>query len=313
MKTDMPRVSVIIPSYNCEPFIAETIDSVLNQTFKNIELIVVDDGSTDRTQEIVASYGAPVRLIPQANARVCAARNRGIREAKGEYICLMDHDDYWYPVKLARQLEEFEAHPDAGAVYSAFIRWYPDSEGHYPVPESFELASYADNIDPDFSGWIYHQFLLDCWMLTSTAMFRAEVFDRCGTFNEALPYSEDWELWLRMSRIYPMIQLRRPTTLYRQHSQQGNLVVRDVDYRTKLLTESATKWGLCSSDGRCVTRRQFLTQLAAYHASFAFGHLQAGNRKQAMSSFLKGWGASPANLKYLAYIGAVLLGWKPKW
>jgi hypothetical protein len=144
-------------------------------------------------------------------------------------------------------------------------------------------------------------------------MFRAEVFKRCGVFDNALPYSEDWELWLRISRTYPMIQLRRPTTLYRQHPQQGNRVVRDVDYRTELLTGAVKEWGLCSRDGRCVTRRQFLTQLAAYHASFAFGHLQVNNLRMAISSFWKGWTSSPSNLKYLAYIGAVLLGWKPKW
>lgn len=309
----MSKVSVIIPSYNCEQFIAETIDSVLSQTVKDIELIVVDDGSTDRTQEIVASYGASVRLITQANAKVCAARNRGIREASGEYICLMDHDDYWFPGKLARQLEEFEAHPEAGAVYSSFICWHAGPDGYFPDPKGFDLKSFPDDIDPDFSGWVYHQFLLDCWMLTSTVMFRAEVFKRCGMFDETLPFSEDWELWLRISRVYPMIQLRRPTTLYRQHFQQGNLVVRDVDYRTALLTKTGKKWGLCSRDGRCVTRRQFNNKLAEYNASFAFGHLKAGNKKVAISSFLKGWISSPLNLKYLAYIGAVLLGWKPKW
>lgn len=311
--TEMPKVSVIIPSYNCEDYIAETIDSILNQTFKDIELIVVDDGSTDRTQEIIASYGAPVRLITQANARVCAARNRGIREAKGEYICLMDHDDYWFPGKLARQLEEFKTHPDAGAVYSSFICWPPGPDGHFPGPEGFDPTFYPDDINPDFSGWIYHQFLLDCWMLTSTAMFRSEVFKRCGVFDNALPYSEDWELWLRISRAYPMIQLRRPTTLYRQHPQQGNRIVRDVDYRTKLLTETVRKWGLCSHDGRCISRRQFLTQLAVYHAEFAFGHLKAGNRRMAIPSFMKAWGCSPLNPKYLAYISASLLGWTPKW
>ena len=183
----MPKISVIIPSYNCEAYIGETIDSVLNQTFKDIELIVVDDGSTDRTPEIVAAYGASVRLITQANAKVCAARNRGIREAKGEYICLMDHDDYWFPDKLARQLAVFEANSDVCTVYSAFIRWHADVRGHFPAPASFDTTSYPDDIDPDFSGWIYHRFLLDCWMLTSTAMFRAEVFQRCGVFDEALP------------------------------------------------------------------------------------------------------------------------------
>jgi glycosyltransferase involved in cell wall biosynthesis len=309
----MPKVSVIIPSYNCELYIAETIDSVLNQTFQDIELLVVDDGSTDRTQEIVASYGAPVRLITQANARVCAARNRGIREAVGEFICLMDHDDFWFADKLSRQLEVLQAHPEAGVVYSSFINWHVGSDGQFPDPASFDLSQYADGIDPDFSGWIYHQFLLDCWMLTSSAMFRADVFRQCGMFNEALPYSEDWELWLRISREYPIICQRLPPTLYRQHIQQGNRVIRDVDYRTVLLTKAAKTWGLCSRDGRCVTHRQFRGQLAIYHASFAFKHMLGGKRRIAIHSFMKAWFFSPLNLKYPAYILAALLGWRPRW
>lgn len=309
----MPKVTVIIPSYNCEAYIAETIDSILNQTFRDIELIVVDDGSTDRTQEIVESFGAPVRLIRQTNARVCAARNRGIREAKGEFICLMDHDDYWYPEKLARQLEEFEKHPEAGAVFSTFIRWHRDGSGNFPLPESYDRTSFPDDIDPEFSGWIYHQFLIDCWMLTSSAMFRKEVFEKCGVFDEALPYSEDWELWFRISREYPMMQLRRPTTLYRQHPLQGNLVVRDIDYRTELLTRTEREWGLCSRDGRCITMRRFRTQLASYHAAYGLHHLQAGNFKTATRSLLKAWKNNPLQPKYLAYIAAGFAGWKPKW
>src|SRR5688572_3231285 len=96
-----PTVSVIIPSYNCEAYIAETLGSVVGQTFGDLEIIVVDDGSTDRTREIVASFEPRVRLLTQKNNGVCAARNYGIREAQGQYVCLMDHDDYWLPDKLA--------------------------------------------------------------------------------------------------------------------------------------------------------------------------------------------------------------------
>ncbi|MCX7192847.1 MAG: glycosyltransferase [Proteobacteria bacterium] len=309
----MPKVSVIIPSYNCERYIAETISSVLDQSFKDIELIVVDDGSSDRTREIVSSFGAPVRLIAQANAGRCVARNRGIREASGEFICLLDHDDCWFPDKLARQLSEFQKHPEAGAVYSSFIFWHADSENRFPDPESFDLTAFPDTIDPGFSGWIYHQSLIDIYVLTSTAMFRAEVFQRCGNYDESLPYSEDWELLLRIAREYPFVQLRRPTTLYRQHRQQGSRVTREVDYRTMLLTRTVKKWGLCSRDGSCVTRRQFLNQLAVYHASFALDHLKNGKKKIAFISFIKAWLAAPFNLKYPAYIAAALLGWKPTW
>lgn len=313
MTNTQPTVSVIIPSYNCEPYIAETINSVLNQSFKDIELIVVDDGSTDRTREIVASFGAPVRLVTQENARVCAARNRGISEAAGQYICLMDHDDYWFPHKLEQQVALLQAHPEAGVVYSAFILWHADANGRFPEPASFDLAAFPDGIDPELSGWIYHQFLLDCWMLTSTAMFRREVFERCGNFDINLPYSEDWDLWLRMSREYSFIKQNKPTTLYRQHASQGNRMVRDVDYRTLLLSGAVKKWGLCSLDGRCVSSEKFRRKLANYHAEYAFHHLQAGHQIIAISSLLKAWWAFPLGMKYPLYMLASVFGWQPKW
>lgn len=309
-----PVVSIIIPTHNCELYIAETIASVLNQSFKDIELIVVDDGSTDATRDIVASYGQPVRLVTQANAGVCVARNRGICEASGKYICLMDHDDYWFPHKLARQINILEQQPDTGVVYSSFILWHRDeNSGQFPSPDNFDLNTYPDDTDPEFSGWIYHQFLIDCWMLTSTAMFRAEIFDTCGLFDESLPYSEDWDLWLRISRNYPFVQLRRPTTLYRQHAHQGNRVNRPIDYRTRLLTQAVSQWGFCSRDGRCVPRNTFNRKLATYHAEFALGHLRAGNKKQAVSAFWKSWMTYPQNLKMLAYVPATFMGWRPQW
>lgn len=307
----MPTVSIIIPSFNSDKHIAETIDSILQQTFADIEIIVVDDGSSDRTCEIVRSYaGSPVRLVTQKNSGVCVARNHGLRLAQGNYVCFMDHDDYWFSDKLERQISAFATYPDAGVVYSSFINWHADESGRFPSPASYEFTVAPCEIDPEFSGWIYHQFLVDCWMLTSTAMFRKEVLERCGSFDVRLPYSEDWDLWLRVSREYPMIKLRRPTTLYRQHTCQGNRVVRDIDYRTRLLSASAKKWGLSSRDGRHVGRIVFNRQLSTYHAMFALSHLQGGKLTIAIRSFVKAWLCYPCDLKLLAYIPAALLGWK---
>lgn len=313
MAVPKPAVSVIIPSYNCEAYIAETIGSVLDQTFDDLELIVVDDGSADRTRDIVLSYGAPVRLLAQKNRGVCAARNYGIREARGQYICLMDHDDYWFPNKLALQLEQMHRHPEVGLVYSSFIWWHPGEDGVFPHHDSFDQASFADGTDEQFSGWIYHQLLLDCWVLTSAALIRAEVFDKCGVYDESLPYSEDWDLWLRFSREYPFIMLKRPLTLYRQHPRQGNRVPRNIDYRTELLAKAATKWGLCSRDGRCITKSQFNENIARYHSEYGLHNLSAGNLKTANRAFLKAWSRYPLNWKNLAFIPAALLGWRPKW
>jgi glycosyltransferase involved in cell wall biosynthesis len=313
MEISNPMVSVIIPSYNCDVYILETVTSVLNQSYKDIELIVVDDGSTDRTREIVASFGAPVRLVTQDNARVCAARNRGISEAVGQYICLMDHDDYWFPHKLEQQVALLQAHPEAGVVYSAFILWDADANGRYPEPASFDLAEFSDGIDPDLSGWIYHQFLLDCWLLTSTGMFRREVFERCGNFDINLPYSEDWDLWLRISRKYQFLKQQKPSTLYRQHPRQGNRVVRMFDYRTELLIKASQVWGLCSVDGRCVKRGEFNKKIASYHADFAYHQLKAGNFSVAARSLAKAWSKNPAAMKYMVQLVAALAGWRPKW
>jgi len=308
-----PTVSIIIPTYNCEPYIAETLGSVLGQTFTDLELIVVDDGSTDRTREIVTSYGAPVRLLSQSNSGVCAARNYGIREAAGSYICLMDHDDYWFPEKLALQLEQMFSHPEVGLVYSTFIWWHPDGEGLFPGPESFDIEKMPGGIDEEFSGWIYHLLLLDCWILTSAALIRAEVFDKCGAYDESLPYSEDWDLWLRISREYPVIKLNKGLTLYRQHPEQGNRLTREIDYRTVLLRDAAARWGLCSRDGRCISRQQFMQNIARYQMEFGLKHLASNNLRYAMRSLWKAWLNHPANLKTLAYVPAGLLGWRPKW
>ncbi|MGH8547797.1 MAG: glycosyltransferase [Methylococcales bacterium] len=306
-----PLVSVIIPSYNSEAYIAETIDSVLMQDYPAIELLIVDDGSTDRTLEVIQSYGQLLRLISQENRGVSAARNRGIQEAKGQFICLLDHDDYWYSDKISRQIGVFEAHPETAIVYSNHTLWHADSAGIFPDPDSFNRISVNDDIDHDFSGWIYHLLLLDCWVLTGTAMIRSEVFRKCGVFDESLPFSEDWDLWIRISRAYPYQKLRNVTTLYRQHLQQDSKKLRSVDYRTVLLINSVNKWGLYSQDKRCLPTSQFYRQLAQHHAAFGLHHLQSGSKKIAMLSFFKAWVACPFKIKSIGYAFAGLLGWKP--
>lgn len=310
----MPTVSVIIPAYNCETYIAETISSVLNQTYTDFELIVVDDGSTDRTASIVSGFGPTVRLIRQANASVCNARNHGLRESKGQFICFMDHDDFWFPGKLDRQLQAFQQHPEAGAVYTEMLYWCQNAEdGSFPPPESLDLSIYEDDINYEMSGWIYTKLLQDSVMLTSTVMFRAEVFSQCGDFDESLPYSEDWDLFLRVSRKYSFISLRRPTTLYRQHALQGNRTLRDIDYRTALLSRAVEQWGLCGPDGSCLPQKEFDRMLAKYHADHGLTHLRANSKAIAMRSFFKALITNPWYWKHWLYPVATLLGWKPNW
>src|SRR5580704_10876157 len=127
------RVSVVIPAYNCGPYIAEALDSVLGQSLAPDEIVVVDDGSTDDTPERVAAYVGRVRYVRQANERVAAARNRGIAETSGELIAFLDSDDVWHPAKLERQVAILRERPEIGAIGTRLIDW-PD-EHFVPADE----------------------------------------------------------------------------------------------------------------------------------------------------------------------------------
>jgi glycosyltransferase involved in cell wall biosynthesis len=314
----MSLVSVVIPAYNCALYLHETIESMLAQeAVGDMEVIVVNDGSTDHTADIARQFGGVVRVIDQANAGVSSARNRGIRAARGDFIALVDHDDYWFPMKLAGQLAAFAAHPEVDVVFSDFRRWNADGPGgSFRGPSAFAQGAMPQGVDPDFSGWIYHQMLLDSWILTSTALARAPVFRRAGGFDESLPFSEDWDFWLRVSRSHQFLKLREVSTLYRQHASQGSRVVRPVDYRTRLLEKASGQWGLASRDGRSLAPHQFRRQLAIYSACFGLGHLsgeKGANRALAARAFLKALAIDPSYWRSLAYLALTPLGWKPSY
>jgi hypothetical protein len=202
-------------------------------------------------------------------------------------------------------------------VFSDFRRWYANApDGTYAAPAAFAQAALPQGLDPDFSGWIYHLMLLDSWVLTSTALARATVFRTTGCFDEALPFSEDWDFWLRVSRAHQFLKLREVTTLYRQHATQGSRLTRELDYRTRLLERASRQWGLCSADGRCLSPRQFRRQLAVYSASFGLGHLSGASgasRWTAARAFCKALVIDPAYWRSLAYLSLTPLGWKPSY
>lgn len=122
------KVSVIIPTYNRAEFISDAIESVLNQTFEDYEIIIVDDGSTDNTKQIVQSYTSKVKYYYQEQSGVSSARNYGIKAATGEYIAFLDSDDQFLPQKLEKQVEVLENNPRIGIVYSPHIIWHPESD-----------------------------------------------------------------------------------------------------------------------------------------------------------------------------------------
>lgn len=306
----LPIVSIIIPTYNCARYIAETLGSVTHQTMTDWEVIVVDDGSTDETLSIASNFDARIRIVKQANAGVCVARNNGFHASRGKFLCFLDHDDYWFPEKLERQLGWMNRRPEFGVVYTNCINWHP-VDGHFPLPQSMRSDDEADVLDEAFTGWVYHRFMLDSCALTSSAMIRREALETCGLFDVGLPYSEDWDLFLRLSRRYQFAQMRWRSTLYRQHAKQGSRIARPIDYRTELLLRANRQWGLTGPDGSEVDSRQFAELLARFRMEFGRQHLMAGNRRQGVIALLDAWRRSPARLRYLAQAMAGAAGWKP--
>ncbi len=204
-----PLVSVIIPTYNRGWIIGEAVDSVLAQEYPNTELIVVDDGSTDATDAVLAAYGDRIRLLRQKNRGVSAARNAGIRAAAGELIAFLDSDDLWLPAKLGRQVAFFRQHPDAVACQTEEtwirngVRVNPGKRHRKP------------------SGMIFIHSLELCLVSPSAVMIRRKLFDQVGLFDEDLPACEDYDMWLRISCRYPIHRMTDALIIKRGgHSDQ---------------------------------------------------------------------------------------------
>lgn len=201
----MPLISVIIPAYNAEKTIKETIKSVLNQTISDFEILVINDGSQDGTVEIVESItDSRIKLFSYPNAGPQKTRNRGIHHASGDYIALLDADDRWTPDKLASQLKALQDNPQAAVAYS----WtdYIDESDQFLRPGPHIHAS----------GDIFPQLLLaDCIGSGSNPLIRQQALAEVGNFDESLPAAQDWEMWLRLAARYPFVVVPEVQVFYR--------------------------------------------------------------------------------------------------
>jgi len=194
-------VSVIIPTYNREDFLRKAIGSVLAQTYRDFELIVVDDGSTDNTAELVASSGGAVRYFFQENQGPAAARNFGIQKARSNLLVFLDADDFFAPQKLAIQVAAMEAAPQMLISHTQEI-WYRNG-----------LHLNQKKRHRKESGDIFSRSLELCAVGMSTVMARRQLFDRIGLFDETLPCCEDYDLWLRASIAHEFLLVDAPLTI----------------------------------------------------------------------------------------------------
>ena len=201
------------------------MDSVLEQTYQDLELVVVDDGSADDTPDRLVAYGDRIRIIRQENSGASAARNAGIRRAEGRYIAFLDSDDLWKPDKLAAQMELVSRDQSVKVCYTEEI-WI--RRGRRVNPRKKHAKH---------SGWILKEMLPLCLVSPSSVLIAREVFDRVGLFDESLPACEDYDLWLRIGRLYPIILIDRPLIVKRGgHDDQLSAAYWGLDrYRVKAL------------------------------------------------------------------------------
>jgi glycosyltransferase involved in cell wall biosynthesis len=185
----MPAVSVITPAYNVEPYLGEAIASVLAQTFTDLEIVIIDDGSTDATFEIASEYArrdARVRLVRQTNGGISKARNQALRIASGGVFAILDSDDVWHPAYLERQLAILDEHPDVDIVTGNawFLGGPHDGQPARPCPDGRAAPELPRMLEDETAVFIM-------------SVFRRRVYDLIGGFDESLRTNEDYDFWLR--------------------------------------------------------------------------------------------------------------------
>lgn len=225
----MPLISVIIPAYNAEKTIRETVTSVLTQTFSDFELIVINDGSQDSTLVHLASIPDPrLTVFSYPNAGAQRSRNRGIEHATGAYLAFLDADDLWTPDKLEAQYHALQVDPQAAVAYS-WTNWI-DETGNFLRRGSYSRAT----------GNVFLQLLLSDFIENgSNPLIRREAIAQVGHFDESLVGGQDWDMWLRLAARFPFTVVPKPQILYRQSPSSWSTHVERQEAGFKKVIEKA--------------------------------------------------------------------------
>ena len=275
-------ISVVIPCFNAERYVCAAINSVLLQEWPEIEIIVIDDGSKDSSASLISNTFPQVKLVRQKNQGVAAARNKGIALAKGEWIAFLDADDIWLPGKLAQQWAQLQSNPEVRMNYTAWHVW--QSANSMPSENLINtLASSAGDTQrwAGPSGWIYPALLLDCEVWTSTVFAHRSLFEEIGKFDTTLRIGEDYDLWLRASRVTAIMRVPCPLALYRSHPASITKSCPAQNYKGIVIQHALDRWGFVSPDGALAKKSEVNKALALTWSDFADASLSAYNFAQA--------------------------------
>lgn len=258
-----PSVSVIIPTFNRLELLKETIESVRNQTFKDLEIIVVNDGSSDGTAEWLESQ-SDIRTLSQANSGIATSRNNGAALANGGWLSFLDHDDLWAADKLGDQMEFVSRNPDVALVAARHVR----------LGRRFR--------SPRHPAWIKGDLLVkaysESFIHTSSVMIRRDVFDKIGGFPPEYRFADEFDVWLTIARDYPIAYFDKPLVFIRFH--EFNTSHNRIGVRTDTYDILQKHY-----DSSRIPRPVYLKTLSDHDISFGRAHLKAGSMIEALKWF----------------------------
>jgi glycosyltransferase involved in cell wall biosynthesis len=209
------KVSIIIPVYNGSKYLCEAIGSALSQTYKNIEVIVINDGSTDlgKTRELALSYGDKIRYFEKENGGISTALNLGIEKMTGDYFSWLSHDDVYYNNKIEKQI----LYLNNSNIKDIIL--YSD----YDVIDDKSKITRTTRIPPIKPKKFQHELILSHPLNGCTALIPKKCFEKVGLFNENLKYTQDYDMWFRLANYYDFIHMNEILTMYREHPEQGSM------------------------------------------------------------------------------------------
>ncbi|NJM42027.1 MAG: glycosyltransferase family 2 protein [Anaerolineae bacterium] len=294
-----PRVTVVTPSYNSARYIAQTVNSVLAQTFTDFEHIIVDDGSTDNTRELLEPYlqREPQRLIyvHQQNAGESVARNNAIRRARGEYVAFLDSDDWWTPNNLALQVPALDAAPEAVASYA--YSFAVDNDGN---PISFRGANRMSWGQPGVHALFERLVMGNVIANPNTVLARKTALLQTTLFDEDIEWGEDWQLWLQLSLLGPFLFTPQETACYRMRRPGRRL---EIEASDDFVSENATvlQRAFDAVKAHHLNRADWLklepTAFRELYLRSAIHNFELGDMKRAANYLEKMAAADPAYLR----------------
>ena len=292
----MPKVSVIIPTYNSAIYLPEAIESVLAQTYQDFEIIVIDDGSTDNTKDAVTPYLDRIIFLDGPNGGPCKARNRGIQRSSGEYVAFLDADDIWYPDKLEFQMAVLSENQHYDMVHSdaSYSRKYTSEEGR----TWFSIKKHVK------VGWIYSELLNECFIILSSVIVKRECLESAGLFDENVERWHGYDLYLRIAVESQIGLVNKPLFFRRIH--ESNRFYSDPLSEVKSLIKVLKKWDTQAHKLAEVDRKIINQRLRIQYCRLGSYYLARERSTQARQA-VKNSLARGFSLRGVAYLGASIL------